>query len=152
MKQASPNPVDAHLGYWLRLVSNQVSHAFQLKVEARGATVAEWVVLRSLFDASTCNPSDIAAQLGMTRGAISKLVDRLVGKKLVKCSVEKGDRRYQSLSLTATGRSLVPTLATLADANDAEFFAPLVASQRSALLANLKEIARIHGFTNVPVE
>ena len=44
------SPLESHLGYWLRYVSNHVSHAFALKVAARGVTVAEWVVLRELYD------------------------------------------------------------------------------------------------------
>jgi hypothetical protein len=39
--------LEAHLGYWLRAVSNHVSHAFKMKVETHGVTVAEWVVLRA---------------------------------------------------------------------------------------------------------
>ena len=42
--------LETHLGYWLRFVSNHVSHAFSLKLQARDVTVAEWVVLRELFD------------------------------------------------------------------------------------------------------
>ena len=43
--------LESHLGYWLRYVSNHVSHAFSLKLAARGVTVAEWVVLRELYEA-----------------------------------------------------------------------------------------------------
>ncbi|MEG2964613.1 MAG: MarR family transcriptional regulator, partial [Janthinobacterium sp.] len=54
MPQAShPNSahvseLEAHLGYWLRFVSNHVSHSFQKKAEANGVTVSEWVVLREM--------------------------------------------------------------------------------------------------------
>ena len=152
MKPPSPNPLEAHVGYWLRFVSNHVSHAFKLKVGAHGITVAEWVVLRALFDADGVNPSEIAERLGMTRGAISKLVDRLVAKRLVTCNVEKGDRRFQSLLLTPPGRKLVPVLAELADHNDAEFFGPLTGQQRSALIALLKDIVRERGLKDVPID
>ena len=64
--------LESHLGYWLRYVSNQVSHAFAPKVQARGVTVAEWVVLRERYDKEV-RPSALAERLGMTRGAISKL-------------------------------------------------------------------------------
>jgi DNA-binding MarR family transcriptional regulator len=74
--------LDAHLGYWLRFVSNQVSHAFSLRLARRDVTVAEWVVLRELYDAIEVVPSTLAERLGMTRGAISKLADRLAGKGL----------------------------------------------------------------------
>lgn len=49
----TPKPVPdltAHLGYWLRYVSNHVSQAFARKVEANGVTVAEWVLMRRLLD------------------------------------------------------------------------------------------------------
>ena len=152
MAKSTPiSPLEAHLGYWLRFVSNHVSHAFKLKVEARGVTVAEWVVLRSLFDADQVNPSQIASDLGMTRGAISKLVDRIVAKGLVKCTVDKDDRRFQSLVLTPAGRQLVPALAALADQNDAEFFGQLSKERRKNLVAALMDIVQKHDLKDVPV-
>jgi DNA-binding MarR family transcriptional regulator len=151
MKPPSPNSLEAHVGFWLRFVSNHVSHAFKLRVEAHGVTVAEWVVLRALFDANDVNPSEIAERLGMTRGAISKLVDRVVAKRLVKCKVEKGDRRFQSLVLTPVGRKLVPVLAKLADQNDAEFFGHLTDEQRSGLMVLLKDIVRKRELKDIPV-
>ena len=81
---ASPiSQLDDLLGYWMRFVSNHVSHAFRLKIESRGVTVAEWVVMRALFDQEPANPSQLAERIGLTRGAVSKLVDRLVTKELI---------------------------------------------------------------------
>ena len=115
----SISALDAHLGYWLRLVSNHVSHAFSQKVAECHVTVAEWVVLRRLLDDESAAPSRIAAELQMTRGAISKLVDRLAAKRLVTRTKGEGeDRRFQEVALTEAGRALVPELAALADAND----------------------------------
>jgi DNA-binding MarR family transcriptional regulator len=152
MSQTPISPLDVHVGYWMRLVSNHVSHAFKLKVEERGVTVAEWVVLRVLFDADRLHPSDVAERMGMTRGAISKLLERLSAKKLVAVTIERGDRRYQSVCLTAAGRKIVPVLAALADINDAEFFGHLPATKRSALVELLKEIVGLRGLDEVPVD
>jgi DNA-binding MarR family transcriptional regulator len=147
-----PSPLDAHLGFWLRFVSNHVSHAFRRKVEAHGVTVAEWVVLRQLLALGDVAPSRLAAELGMTRGAISKLVDRLAGKRLVSRTTGNEDRRYQSVALTAAGWKLVPVLAALADRNDAEFFGHLTDDQRAGLTDLLKDIAHRHDLKDVPVE
>ncbi|MBL8583637.1 MAG: MarR family transcriptional regulator, partial [Rhizobiaceae bacterium] len=68
--------LESHLGYWLRLVSNRVSHGFARKLAGREIIAAEWVVLRELHD-SAAAPSRLAERLGMTKGAISKLADRL---------------------------------------------------------------------------
>jgi DNA-binding MarR family transcriptional regulator len=151
-KTSSASSLESHLGYWLRFVSNHVSHAFKLKVEARGVTVAEWVVLRALFEIDPANPSRIATRIGMTRGAVSKLVDRLAAKKLVGCSVDRADRRYQSVMLTAKGQKLVPELAALADRNDREFFGHLDEQERASLAGALKEIVRRRGLKAVPVD
>lgn len=144
--------LEAHLGYWLRFVSNHVSHAFKSKVEAQGVTVAEWVVLRWLFDHTHARPSQLADGVGLTRGAVSKLVDRLVVKRLVSCEAEEHDRRAQRIALTAAGRRLVPRLAALADQNDAEAFDHLDANERAALLATLQRIAQHHGLRGAPLE
>lgn len=143
--------LEDHLGYWLRYVSNHVSHAFSRKVQARGVTVAEWVVLRELFAAGETAPSQIAARIGLTRGAISKLVDRLEAKALIVRLQVTDDRRFQSLALSKAGRALVPQLARLADANDAEFFGHLSASRRKALESTLREIVTRHGLKAIPV-
>ncbi|MFY0536427.1 hypothetical protein [Nannocystis pusilla] len=66
--QAEVSGLEAHLGYWLRLVSNQVSHAFRLKVEAEGVSVSEWVVLRELYRLASGSPGALVRSLGMTKG------------------------------------------------------------------------------------
>jgi DNA-binding MarR family transcriptional regulator len=144
--------LEAHLGYWLRFVSNQVSHAFAVKLGEAGVTVAEWVVLRELYDVPSAVPSKLAERLGMTRGAVSKLADRLAAKSLIARTAEAADRRYQSLALTAEGRLLVPRLSALADRNDAEFFGHLAPEERAALEAAMREIVRRCGLKTVPVE
>lgn len=144
--------LEDHVGYWLRLVSNSVSHAFQLKLERRGVTVAEWVVMRSLFDRQATRPSELADELGMSRGAVSKLADRLLAKRLVKSRRDADDGRVQTLHLTPAGRKLVPSLIALADRNDEEFFGSLSKAQRTELMNLLQDVARRNEIRNVPVD
>lgn len=144
--------LEDHLGYWLRYVSNQVSHAFSLKLAAREVTVAEWVMLRELYERDGMAPSALADRLGMTRGAISKLVDRLVAKSLLTRVPGKPDRRYQGLALTAAGRALVPELSALADRNDAEFFGHLKPADRAIIERIMEDIVRKLGLRTMPVD
>lgn len=154
MKRKVPpaSPLQAHLGYWLRFVSNQVSQAFAAKIAACGVTVAEWVLMRELYDDDTLTPSTLAERMGMTRGGISKLVDRLASRGLLIRNASAEDRRYQTLALTAKARTLVPQLAALADRNDAEFFGHLKHAERQSLEHAMRELVRRHGFKAVPVE
>ena len=148
----TPSELEAHLGYWLRFVSNHVSHAFALQVEAHGVTVAEWVVLRELYDAGAMAPSQLAERMGMTRGAITKLADRLIGKGLVTRTARDDDRRFQTLAITASGRALVPDLAGLADGNDARFFGHMSGPDRAELQRLLIGLVRHHDLKTIPTE
>jgi len=146
------SPLEAHLGYWLRYVSNQVSHAFGQKLAARDVTVAEWVVMREAYDSDAVVPSALADRLGMTRGAISKLADRLIAKGLLSRRSGGSDRRFQTLALTGEGRALVPRLSALADRNDEEFFGHLTPALRATIEAEMKTIVRRHGLKAAPVD
>jgi DNA-binding MarR family transcriptional regulator len=150
--QAEVSSLEDHLGFWLRFVSNHVSYAFAAKVQKTGVTVAEWVILREIYGRDGIAPSDLAEATGLTRGAISKLVDRLLAKKLLSRTYSEEDRRYQSLFLTTGGKRLVPTLAALADQNDVEFFAALTIKERAALLATLQKIAQANNLRAIPVD
>lgn len=133
--------LEDHLGFWLRRVSNAVSQAFEARLQAQGVTIAEWVMLRSLYDAPGQAPSLLAGKMGMTKGGITKLADRLIGRALVVRRPDPEDARAQSLCLTPAGERLVPHLAALADANDAALFGPLSAAERKTLGRALRRLA-----------
>ncbi len=141
----------SHLGYWLRYVSNAVSQAFARKLEKRGVTAAEWVILRELYGAGPVAPSRLAGKLGLTRGAITKLADRLIAKSLLVRRASLADGRAQTLALTAQGRLIVPALAALADQNDAEFFAHLSGTERAEMERILRDIVARRRLKSVPV-
>lgn len=144
--------LEDHLGYWLRMVSNQVSHAFAQKLAARDVSVAEWVALRLLYDRPSLAPSELAEIMGMTRGAVSKLAERLIEKALIDRGAVEEDRRFQTLSLTPRGRALTPRLAALADQNEEEFFSHLKPAERATLEAALRGIARRAGLVGAPLD
>ena len=142
-----------HIGFWLRFVSNHVSHAFAAKLAASGVTVAEWVILREIYSASgVISPSLVAERTGLTRGAVSKLTDRLFHKKFLTRAAATSDRRYQEVALTAAGRAIVPKLAALADANDAAFFKPLTRQERRDLVIILQKLVQANSLTQLPID
>jgi DNA-binding MarR family transcriptional regulator len=141
-----------HTGYWMRMVSNAVSQEFARKVTKEGVTVAEWVFMRALFDSEGVAPTALSNRMGMTRGAISKLADRLAAKGLILRNESETDKRGQSLSLTSEGREKVPILARLADSNDAEYFGVLSEDERDALNRILRALVERRGLTTTPVD
>ena len=149
---AEVSDLASHTGYLLRMVSNAVSHEFARRVATEGVTVAEWVMLRALYGNEAIPPSALAARMAMTKGAISKLADRLLEKSLIERTGNPADRRGHSLSLSATGTAKVPVLAELADANDAAFFAVLDDADRARLRGVLQALIDRHGLSATPID
>ena len=144
--------IQTHLGFWLRLVSNNVSNSFAKKLNWIDITVAEWVVLREIYDNETITSTKISNITGLTKGAVSKLIDRLVQKNYILRSESKQDRRFQNIVLTKTGKEIVPTLAQLADENDEDFFSKLNTEEKEQLLNLCKKIAFHKSLTTIPLE
>ncbi|WP_338846192.1 MarR family winged helix-turn-helix transcriptional regulator [Massilia sp. W12] len=145
-----PSPLEAHLGFWLRFVSNHVSNRFQQLLEEKGVSVTEWVALRTLWARDETSHAALIQTLGMTKGAASKVISRLEEKGLAGRQLLDGRAREQSLSLSAAGKALVPQLAALADANDAHFFGHLPAAERLALTRAMQALVQYHQLKDIP--
>lgn len=153
MSSISPaSELTAHLGFWLRIVSNHVSQAFARKLADKGVTVAEWVMMHALYGRDPMPPSRLADEMRMTRGAITKLADRLINRSLIVRRADRNDGRAQTLALTPQASRLVPKLAALADQNDAEFFDCLTRTEREALQRLLKRLVAHGQMTAMPIE
>jgi DNA-binding MarR family transcriptional regulator len=143
----------SHLGYHLRVVSNAVSQSFARRLAASEVTVAEWVILREMYaNDDKTSPGVVAELTGLTRGAVSKLIDRLLHKGLVTRTESSEDRRYQEIKLTAIAIKLVPKLAQIADENDEKFFSALSQAERRHLMITLKRLADFHKLNTNPIE
>lgn len=140
------------LGYWLRRVSNRVSGAFARALQAEHTSVAEWIVLCLVQQRPGITPGELAAALDLTRGAVSKVIDKLEAKNWIARSTKPEDSRVQLLSLTRRGSRILPHLAEIADGNDREFFDALEAEERVTLRRLLRKLADVHQIRSVPME
>jgi len=89
--------------------------------------------------------------MGLTKGAISKLAERLLAKGLLEKENNTTDARTHTLAITLRGRAIVPQLATLADTNDTACFAVLTRQEHTTLAALLRKLATANGLTTHPV-
>ncbi len=143
-------PLQAHLGFWLRFVSNHVSMRFQKSLEEQGVTLSEWVALRTLWQQPGTSFAALIEALGMTKGAASKVMSRLEEKGYAVRQLAEGKAREQNLLLTPSGAALVPVLAALADANDAHFFGHLPEAEQQMLLQSMQALVLHHQLTEIP--
>jgi hypothetical protein len=104
MKKSIPSPLEKHLGHWLRCLSNFVSHSFAERLAGQDISVAQWVVLRTLYDNDGITLNEAAGQVGVDKSSLSRMVERLVQKGLA-IRGEGDDRRSVGLTLTAAGRT-----------------------------------------------
>lgn len=147
MKNKKANKVSApedQIGYWLRYVSNNVAYSFSKKLETSNVTVAEWIILRQMYNTGKTSPGIVASNIGLTKGAISKLISRLLKKGLVARDESTTDRRFQEIKLTSKGERLVPHLAQIADKNDKHFFGNLSGLEKDNLIKFLKNVVKTH--------
>jgi DNA-binding MarR family transcriptional regulator len=143
-----PSCLEAHLGYWLRCLSNFVSSSFAERLAGRDVSVAQWVVLRTLYDGGGLTLNQAAVRVGVDKSSLSRMVERLVQKGLVN-RAEGGDRRSMKLTLAPAGRRLVPELAKMADENDREFFQTLSPGRQQTLLCTMKDLLTANGWDPV---
>ncbi|MBA3602661.1 MAG: MarR family transcriptional regulator [Parachlamydiaceae bacterium] len=146
------NTLEIHVGYWLRFVSNHVSASFAKKLASHDVGVGEWVVLNLLNDQKVLSPAQIASSTKMTRGAVSKLLDRLYLKQFIFRVESSKDRRYQEITLSDSGKKLLPKLKKLADANENEFFGHLEKEQKIEIIKLLREIVCAHKWDEIPIK
>ena len=131
-----------HIGFWMRLVSNHVSGQFASRLEAHGITVSEWVILREIY---------LADVIGFTKGAVSKIIDRLEVKDLITRKSSPADGRAQILKMAPKGNKLLPLLASEADENDEAAFGFLSDKKKDDLKKILQEVAKHAGLHRYPV-
>ncbi|MCU1321446.1 MAG: transcriptional regulator, MarR family [Acidobacteriaceae bacterium] len=144
--------LESHLGYWLRRVSNAVSGAFARALQEKQTSVTEWVLLRELHDRGKAAPGEMADLLGLTRGAVSKIIDKLEAKGWVQTDAKEGDNRYRLLSISRAGRRSLPVLARIADHNDSVYFDCLSTKEKVVLRKLLIKLAEHNRIFDVPTE
>jgi len=144
--------LEVHLGYWLRRVSNHISGAFAQALQARQMSVAEWVALRLIQESEKLTPGQLAVAMGMTRGAISKVLDKLEAKAWIARATNPEDSRVHWLSLTRSGTRQIPELSRIADRNDEHFFNCLDAKEQATLRRLLQKLTEFHRFQDTPVD
>ncbi|HUC37292.1 MAG TPA: MarR family transcriptional regulator [Acidimicrobiales bacterium] len=98
-----------------------------------------WALTALAGDAG--DASELVSQMGITKQAISKLVDVLVASGLVDREIDSVDRRRTTLRLTAKGRKAVAVIEQAVRTTEREFAAELGAASFEDLTRKLARLA-----------
>lgn len=154
MKRKSSQGIqlEAHLGYLLRRVSNEVSSTFSRSLQEHNVSVGEWVILCHIQNHPQISSSTFADTLLFTRGAVSKITKKLETKHWVKRTISPEDCRVHQLVLTPRCQKLLPKLAKIADQNDEQFFSCLEDGEQNTLRRIFGKLIRHHQIKTIPIE
>jgi DNA-binding MarR family transcriptional regulator len=122
----------------LHFVQLTSSHVLTKAATALGIAPADLRVLYFLGVEPLATPKRVATHMGLTTGAVTSLVDRLVDGAFAERSPNPEDRRSVLLSLTPKGRDAVAELSKLYGAAFLESIDP---AQMTALAASLTALS-----------
>lgn len=112
LAQFQTNSFDIHqsLGYLLANVRGEWITALEKELKPLDLTAAQYIVLVNVGSGRAVTPVEICRKLQYDTGAMTRLIDRIEAKGLVKRAAHGGDRRCVTLELTPEGHELYPKL------------------------------------------
>ncbi|HSQ80188.1 MAG TPA: MarR family transcriptional regulator [Casimicrobiaceae bacterium] len=98
------------IGRLMTMVKGALMESLDLELAPLDITAAQFVVLVKLAGGETASPSTLCKGASYDPGAMTRMIDRLERKKLVRRVRSPEDRRRISIELTAEGRAVYPEL------------------------------------------
>jgi DNA-binding MarR family transcriptional regulator len=142
--EMSKDSVTGTLVFVLGKLGQMATDGFADKLRPLGLRPRHCAVLE-LLQTGAMAQLELAQALGVTPSVVVDMVDELEALGAVARARDATDRRRQLVELTAEGRQLARRAARLAHQVDAEFLAPLNASQAAALREALVGVASTRG-------
>ena len=93
------------VGYLMRRILNSASQEVERELEPTGLTNAQWVPLLKLYMGSASTVAELARECQLDAGGMTRLLDRLETKGLLRRVRSSDDRRVVNLELTEPGRA-----------------------------------------------
>jgi DNA-binding MarR family transcriptional regulator len=98
------------VGYLVKRANALVIESVEPALAEHGFTFTQWVVMMYLRDGLAPNAKDISVQLRHDSGAVTRVIDQLEARDLVRRERSQDDRREVKLALTNAGKKMVESL------------------------------------------
>jgi DNA-binding MarR family transcriptional regulator len=96
---------EGSVGYMMRRILNTVAQEIEREMAPHDLTNAQWIPLYKLFMGPASTVAELARECDLDAGAMTRLLDRLEAKGLLKRVRSCEDRRVVNLELTDHGRT-----------------------------------------------
>ncbi len=112
-KPAAPRPAafyrargygaEQSVGYLMRQIVTSMARGVDQRLESMALTNAQWVPLLKLHLGDAANVAELARECEIDAGAMTRMLDRLEAKQLLRRVRSTDDRRVVKVELTAEG-------------------------------------------------
>ena len=145
------------IGYLMRQILNTVGQEVERQLAHTELTNAQWIPLFKLYMGSANTAAELARSCRLDAGAMTRLLDRLEAKGLLRRERSVADRRVITISLTDDGKAAAKEIpevlsrvqnAYLADFSEPEFETLKIFLRRILHNANLSESNPSHDSTS----
>jgi len=106
--------MDESLGYLLHQVKGRLMAAIDAELEPLDITWAQWGTLLHIANNRGRTATELCRNLAADTGSMTRMLDRLEQKGLIRRERSSEDRRIVELSLTEAGKQLYPQLPPIA--------------------------------------
>lgn len=108
------------VGHLLHQLMFAMRRDIEQRMAAHDLTAAQWLPLWKLKLGTAASAQELARQMGIDAGAMTRLLDRLEAKGLIERLRSRTDRRVVNLALTPAGEAVAQHVPqALADVNNA---------------------------------
>ncbi len=132
--------VSTYLLYLLAAASEGASAEFHATVREQGLRVPEWRVLAILVEQDGAMITRLAKFALMEQSRLTRIIDQMIDKGLVRRAPDKKDGRRVRIWLTAEGRRRAEALVGEAQGHETDILSSLPASEAKRLKPALRSL------------
>ena len=129
-----------HIGYWIGFLASSMRKQLERELQPFKISAAQWPILEACYEHECTAPSELARIIPVDAAAITRQLDILVSKGLIRRSHSSEDRRCVDIKLTSTGKRLTPKLATHVQANNKRFLSRVSKKEAAELIGIIQKM------------
>jgi DNA-binding MarR family transcriptional regulator len=137
------------VGYLVKRCGILMGQIAEQRFESQPISFTQWIVLAQLSQHPHLTPTELSNHLGHDMGALTRVVDDLCDKKLVRRERSETDRRAVQITITPEGRRLARTAKALVVELINELVSPYSRAETEVLISLLQRMmTHMQGFAD----
>ena len=131
---------DSSVGYLIRRISSLLGQDLDREFEPCGLTNAQWLPLLKIYWGHASTVAELARGCELDAGSMTRLLDRLESKQLLRRIRSSDDRRVVNLELTDAGRDVASGIPEVLCRTQNDYLAGFTHVEWQALVSLLNRI------------